>query len=198
MEEREETITDEKWQAVIGNDASYDGRFFYAVKTTGIFCRPSCKSKPPRQENIRMFRTADQALSEGFRPCKRCKPTGVRLPDEEWLATVTEYIDAHYQDRLSLDVLADVCHGSPYHLHRTFKRIKGITPIEYIQRKRIDHAIRLLTVSDRPVTEIGQDVGMPNLPYFTTLFKKRTGMTPARYRQSMRFDKEVLLNDTPR
>ncbi|TVX98697.1 bifunctional transcriptional activator/DNA repair enzyme AdaA [Cohnella terricola] len=198
MEEREITITDEKWRAVISNDASYDGRFFYAVKTTGIFCRPSCKSKPPKQENIRMFRTADQALSAGFRPCKRCKPTGVRLPDEEWLATVTEYIDAHYQDRLSLDVLADVCHGSPYHLHRTFKRIKGITPIEYIQQKRINQAIRLLITSARPITEIGQDVGLPNLPYFTTLFKKRTGMTPARYRQSMRSDKEVFLNDTSR
>ncbi len=181
-------LTDDKWRAIIGNDASYDGRFFYAVRTTGIFCRPSCKSKPPNKENIGLFRTAEQALSANFRPCKRCKPTGWRLPDDEWIAVAAEYIDRNYADALTLDLLADACHGSPYHLLRTFKRIKGVTPTEYIQQKRIDRAKDRLAFSDTPVAEVGASVGMPNTPYFITLFKKKTGCTPGNYRRQQRHE----------
>lgn len=178
-----EILTDEKWQAILNNDASYDGQFFYAVKTTGIFCRPSCKSRPPKKENIGLFRTPEQALSANFRPCKRCKPTGQRLPDDEWVALMTEYMDRNYMETLSLEILADICHGSPYHLHRTFKKVKGMTPVEYIQHKRIDQAKEQLTSSDNLITEVGVSVGMPNTSYFITLFKKKTGHTPAGYRQ---------------
>ena len=90
-------VSNEQWRAIVGNDPSYDGQFYYAVKTTGIFCRPSCKSRPPNRENIGFFLTAEQALAAQFRPCKRCKPTGQRLPDEEWIAMVTVYIDRHYK-----------------------------------------------------------------------------------------------------
>jgi AraC family transcriptional regulator of adaptative response / methylphosphotriester-DNA alkyltransferase methyltransferase len=178
-----ETLTDEKWHAVINNDVSYDGQFFYAVKTTGIFCRPSCKSKPPKKENISLFRTAEQAISAKFRPCKRCKPTGQRLPDDEWVALVTEYIDRNYMESLTLDILADICHGSPYHLHRTFKRVNEITPVEYIQQKRIQQAKEQLVTTEKAITEVGLSVGLANTPYFITLFKKKTGYTPAIYRQ---------------
>jgi AraC family transcriptional regulator of adaptative response / methylphosphotriester-DNA alkyltransferase methyltransferase len=178
-----ETLTDEKWQAIINNDTSYDSQFFYAVKTTGIFCRPSCKSRSPKRENIVLFQTAEQALSANYRPCKRCKPTGQRLPDDEWVSLVTEYIDRNYMKALTLNILADISHGSPYHLHRTFKNIKGITPIEYIQNTRIEQAKKQLLSSDKPVSEVGMSVGMSNTPYFITLFKRKTGHTPANYRQ---------------
>ncbi|MCS7463799.1 bifunctional transcriptional activator/DNA repair enzyme AdaA [Paenibacillus doosanensis] len=177
------SIPDELWEAAVNNDASYDGQFFYAVKTTGIFCRPSCKSRPPKKENIRFFRTADEALSAKFRPCKRCKPTGERLPDDEWIAAVTEYIDRSFTEALSLDHLAGISHGSPYHLHRTFKKVKGVTPVEYIHQKRVELAKQLLLATDKPIGEIGMDVGISNTPYFITLFKKKTGRTPASYRQ---------------
>jgi AraC family transcriptional regulator of adaptative response / methylphosphotriester-DNA alkyltransferase methyltransferase len=192
----QESLTDEKWQAVISNDADYDGQFFYAVKTTGIFCRPSCKSKAPKRENIQLFHNTEQALSANFRPCKRCKPTGERLPDHEWVALVTEYIDKNYMDTLSLEILADICHGSPYHLHRTFKRIKNITPVQYVQQRRMDKAIEYLIASDKPIADIGLSVGMPNTPYFITLFKKITGNTPASYRRmNNHINTEVLLNE---
>jgi AraC family transcriptional regulator of adaptative response / methylphosphotriester-DNA alkyltransferase methyltransferase len=178
-----EALTDERWQAIIDNDAAYDGHFFYAVKTTGIFCRPSCKSRPPKKENVELFQTVDQALSAIFRPCKRCKPTGQRLPDVEWVALVTEYMDRNYMETLTLETLADICHGSPYHLHRTFKKVKGFTPVEYIQRIRIGKAKEQLISSDKPITMVGVSVGMPNTPYFITLFKKKTGHTPGGYRQ---------------
>ena len=108
-------LTDERWQAITCNDKSYDDIFIYAVKSTGIFCRPSCKSRDPKKENVRIFNDAKEAVSEGFRPCKRCKPSGLRLPDEEWVIQITEYIDRNYNETLTLEILADMCHGSPYH-----------------------------------------------------------------------------------
>jgi AraC family transcriptional regulator of adaptative response / methylphosphotriester-DNA alkyltransferase methyltransferase len=194
---KQETLTVEKWQAILNNDASYDLQFYYAVKTTGIFCRPSCKSRPPKKENVCLFQTAEQALSAQFRPCKRCKPTGLRLPDDEWIALVTEYIDKNYMETLTLEILANICHGSPFHLHRTFKKVIKITPVEFIQQKRIGLAKTQLISSDKPVAEIGLSVGMLNTPYFITLFKKKTGHTPAQYRQKNKTITEALQNDKP-
>ncbi|GAB6988789.1 bifunctional transcriptional activator/DNA repair enzyme AdaA [Paenibacillus pini] len=177
------TITEIQWQAVIRNDAAYDGQFFYAVQTTGIFCRPSCKSRPPKIENILIFQHAEQALSASYRPCKRCKPTGQRLPDDEWITMVTDYIHINYMKKLTLPLLADISHGSPFHLHRTFKRIQGVTLLEYIQHIRMDRAKELLLTTKESIAEIGKHVGLTNTSYFITLFKKRTGQTPSSYRQ---------------
>lgn len=179
-------LTDERWQAILLNDASYDDQFIYAVKTTGIFCKPSCKSKDPKKENVRIFQNAQHALSAHFRPCKRCKPTGQRLPDYDWVEQITHFIEMNYREKLTLDTLADMCHGSPYHLHRTFKRIKGMTPVEYIQQWRINQAITALLHSEEPIAVIASSVGIPNTPYFITLFRKMTGMTPAEFRLSNR------------
>ncbi|ERM18151.1 AraC family transcriptional regulator [Brevibacillus laterosporus PE36] len=196
--EKNNYLTDEKWQAIITNDASYNDTFFYAVKTTGIFCRPSCRSREPKKENVRIFCSAEEALSENFRPCKRCKPTGQRLPDVEWVAQITDYIKKNYSEELTLELLADICHGSPYHMHRTFKRIKGMTPIEYIQQTRIKKAMDYLIQSDMTITDIAMTVGMPNTPYFITLFKKITGQTPKKFRQLNKNtqDMEVLQSDS--
>ncbi|MCM3702142.1 bifunctional transcriptional activator/DNA repair enzyme AdaA [Paenibacillus macerans] len=179
-------VNEERWQAIIHNDAAYDGRFFYAVSSTGIFCRPSCKSKPPKRENVRTFADAEQAKAAGFRPCKRCKPDGRPLPDAEWVDQIADYIDAHYQEKLTLETLADMCHGSPFHLQRTFKRVKRMTPGEYIQQCRINQAKMALIHSRRTVTDIALDVGIGSPAYFITLFKKTTGLTPAEYRSSQK------------
>ncbi|UZD74171.1 bifunctional transcriptional activator/DNA repair enzyme AdaA [Bacillus siamensis] len=184
METERNILTDEKWNAIIHNDVSYDAVFYYAVKTTGIFCRPSCKSRVPNKENVLVFDTAEAALKRHFRPCKRCRPNGLRLPDEEWVAQITEYIDGHYHEPLTLSVLADMCHGSLYHLQRTFKKIKGISPIEYIQKKRLTKAGDLLMHTDKTVMEIALTVGFPNTAHFATLFKKRTGSSPTEYRKT--------------
>lgn len=179
-----EKVSEEQWEAILSNDTSYDGQFYYAVKTTGIFCRPSCRSRPPKLENIRIFQTADQALTEQFRPCKRCKPTGQRLPDDEWVSIVTDYIDRNYMENLTLERLAEICHGSPYHLHRTFKRMKEITPVEYIQLTRVSKAKEYLLETDKSIADVGQLIGIRNTSYFITLFKKMTGFTPLLYRQN--------------
>lgn len=178
-------ISEEQWKAIMNNDVSYDDVFIYAVVSTGIFCRPSCKSRIPNRENVRIFKDGQQAMSESFRPCKRCKPEGVQVPDREWVIQIVQYIDQHYSQSLSLEILADMCHGSPYHIQRTFKNIMGITPVEYIQTLRIAKAKELLVTSGQSVGEIGLLVGLANTPYFITLFKKKTGITPKQYRKSM-------------
>lgn len=177
-----EMMTNEKWQAIINNDAAYNNQFFYAVKTTGIFCKPSCKSRVPKKENVRIFLNAEQALDANFRPCKRCKPTNEKLPDSEWVTLITKYIDKNFTEKLTLETLADIAHGSPYHLHRTFKKIKGITPVEYIQQVRINAAKEYLIETNKAIADISICIGMSNTPYFITLFKKKTGYTPAQYR----------------
>ncbi|WP_020619795.1 bifunctional transcriptional activator/DNA repair enzyme AdaA [Paenibacillus daejeonensis] len=172
-----------QWQAVLNNDASHDGRFWYAVRTTGIFCRPSCKSRPPKRAHVQFYDTIAAAQREGYRPCKRCLPHEHKLPEEAWISRAAAYMDRHYAEELTLHRLAEACHGSPYHLQRTFKRIMGITPTAYLQQLRISRAQELLRCSTLSVRAIGQELGLSNLPYFITLFKRMTGSTPARYRQ---------------
>lgn len=180
------SLTEERWQAIINNDCSYDNQFFYGVKTTGIFCRPSCKSRAPKFENVQIFLKAEHALAEHFRPCKRCKPNGLRLPNVDWVEQITNYIDTHFNEPLTLESLADFCHGSPYHLQRTFKKIKGISPIQYIQQTRITHAKQHLAATDKSINEISLEVGITNPAHFATLFKKITTYTPTEYRQLIR------------
>lgn len=176
-------VSDEQWRAIMYNDSTYDNLFIYGVKSTGIFCRPSCKSRLPNKTNVIIFKNAEHALAQGFRACKRCKPEGLQVPDEDWVLQITDYIDSHYSQPLTLEVLANMCHGSPFHLQRTFKRIKNMTPVEYIQLVRIEHAKDLLKATEKTIGEIGRRIGLPNTPYFITLFKKKLGLTPLQYRK---------------
>ncbi|OCT11494.1 AraC family transcriptional regulator [Paenibacillus pectinilyticus] len=173
------------WQAIVANDATYDGTFYYAVATTGIFCRPSCKSRVPKREHVRIFRNRQAAMSENFRPCKRCRPDGIRLPDEEWVAQMKDHIEENFAEPLTLATLAEHFYASTYHLQRTFKRIAGVTPLMYLQEVRLAAAKKLLSTTDMAVQEIGARVGMANAAHFATLFLKRTGLTPTEFRQGL-------------
>ncbi|MGI2328633.1 bifunctional transcriptional activator/DNA repair enzyme AdaA [Planococcus sp. YIM B11945] len=173
------------WQAIIENNPAFDDRFFYGVATTGIFCRPSCKSRLPHKDNVRIFNNAYIALAEGFRPCKRCKPDGLNLPADEWVQHITEWIDDHFTEDVSLEKLADIAHGSPYHLQRLFTKTKGLSPTAYIQELRLEKAARDLRTTKLSVEAIGKAAGFSNTPYFITLFKKKKGETPGSFRKGV-------------
>lgn len=176
----------EQWNAIIQCDSSYDGQFFYAVKTTGIFCRPSCKSRGPMKDNVLIFITVDAAMEAGFRACKRCRPDQLRWPDEELVHKTEEYIGAHYSESLTLGGIAKALHISQYHLHRVFKRMGGSTPVQYLLQKRLTEAKQLLQDTDLNVTEVAVSVGFINTAHFSTLFRKQFGQSPKVYRSQVR------------
>lgn len=122
----------EYWQAVCERNRSYDGKFVFAVKTTGVYCRPSCAARHPKLENVEFFTTIAAAQAAGYRACKRCQPNGDQRP-EQHLALIQEVCLALEQSEtpLSLNDLAARFHLSPYHLQRTFKRIVGVSPKQY-------------------------------------------------------------------
>ena len=186
MGARKQTIPEEYWQAVEQCNRGYDDTFFYGVETTGIFCRPSCKSRLPNKENVRIFKNAYMALEENFRPCKRCKPDGLQLPEEEWIGQISEWIDTYYGEPITLQSLAHDWHGSPYHLQRLFKRKIGLSPAEYVQKVRLNNARRLLQSTDHAVVDISRKVGFSRKSYFITLFKRTTGCTPLQYRKQQK------------
>lgn len=185
MNKQNQSISAVYWKALTENDPAFDDQFFYGVQTTGIFCRPSCKSRVPKKENVRIFKNAFIALEAGYRPCKRCKPDGLKLPAEEWIQQIMEWIDNHFSEDVSLEQLASLTHSSPYHLQRSFKRITGVSPSVYVQQVRLEKAARALTETDQPIAEVARAAGFSSTPYFITLFKKSTDHTPALFRKGV-------------
>jgi AraC family transcriptional regulator of adaptative response / methylphosphotriester-DNA alkyltransferase methyltransferase len=177
-----EVLTDQMWQAIVQCDSSFDKAFYYGVSTTGIFCRPSCKSRTPNREHVRVFRASGEALSQQYRPCKRCRPDGLRLPDEEWTARIADWILSHLVETVTLERLAEEFHASPFHLQRIFKKMTGVTPAVYAQRERMEKAKLMLASPELTVADVGMSVGIPSAAHFSTLFKKATGQTPSQYR----------------
>ncbi|MCS6602048.1 methylated-DNA--[protein]-cysteine S-methyltransferase [Burkholderia pseudomallei] len=126
---------DARWAALVARDVDADGAFCYAVKTTGVFCRPSCASRLPRRENVSFFADTGAARAAGYRPCKRCRPEG--LPRElDIVNRACAVLDAHRQDRFTLAQLSDAVHVSPFHLQRLFKRVVGVSPRQYQAAQR--------------------------------------------------------------
>lgn len=127
-----------KWNAVLNNDSSYDGQFVYAVKTTKICCRPSCTSKLPLKVNVEYFDKVNDAVEEGYRPCKRCRPDLIEYnPDAE---TVKKMMD-HLEKKLSKEN-----HNLGYsevNLNRLFKVQTGVTIDEYLNNLKVTKAIKL-------------------------------------------------------
>lgn len=177
-------LTEQRWQAIITNDKNFDDSFFYAVKSTKIFCRPSCRSRKPRKDNVAIFFTPEEATKHHYRPCKRCRPTGDFVPDDEWVVQIKQYLNEHYQEHITLDKIADDCHGSPYHLHHVFKRVTGQTPLDYLVKIRMEQAKNLLCTTDLAISKVGKKVGLDRPTYFSTLFKKYTGVTPTIYKKT--------------
>ena len=172
---------DERWEAVTRRDPLADGAFFYGVKTTGVFCRPSCASRQPRRENVAFFADAAAARAAGFRDCKRCQPGG--LPRElEIVKRACAALDADPQQRLTLAQLSDAVHLSPFHLQRIFKRVVGVSPREY-QAARRGAALRDALRSGADVTRATLDAGFNSPSRMYDSAPAELGMAPSDYRR---------------
>lgn len=125
------------WTAVLERDARFDGRFVYAVSSTGVYCRPTCPSRRPRRSNVRFFAAALEAEGAGYRACRRCRPQpGETSRPAEAVRRACDYLEAHPDDSPTLNDLAREVGMSPWHLHRTFKAALGLSPKQYAARLR--------------------------------------------------------------
>ncbi|MGJ3239256.1 MAG: bifunctional DNA-binding transcriptional regulator/O6-methylguanine-DNA methyltransferase Ada [Anaerolineae bacterium] len=172
------------WQAVQESDSAYDGRFVFAVRTTRIYCRPSCPSRLPNRENVRFFALPTTAEAHGYRPCKRCDPARATAhdPQAKQVQAVCDYIDAHLDQSLTLTELGRIVHWSPYHLQRTFKEVMGITPRQYTGAQRIK-AFKQALKAGESVTYSALTAGYSSSSRVYESGYHALGMTPTDYQQ---------------
>ena len=174
---------DEKWQAVLNRDSSADEQFYYSVRTTGVYCRPSCAARVARRENVRFHGTTAEAERAGFRPCKRCKPKEAPLRERQ-AAAVAEACRRieNSAEPPSLENLAKVVGLSRFHLHRLFREVTGVTPKAYAAAHRAGRVRKELTRS-ATVTEAIYAAGFNSNGRFYAESSKILGMTPRVFRE---------------
>ncbi len=164
------------WKAVEGRDPAYDGKFFFGVLTTGVYCRPSCACRLPLRKNIRFFQTPAEAERAGLRACKRCHPN-----ERGRIGELAKYIREHSDENLTLDVLAKRAAVSPFHLQRSFKAAMGVSPKQFVEACRLSKLKGQLRKGDR-VTDVIYDAGFGSSSRVYEKVDTHLGMTPAQYR----------------
>lgn len=176
-------ITDEEWAAIVANDKTYDSIFRYAVKTTRIFCRPSCSSRLPKKENIHIYYDLLAPERDGYRPCKRCQPTDEKIGNLIWVESIKTIIEENYHLDLTLSELASLARGSESNLRHVFKKETGMTPHQYLMSVRMKEAEKKLMTTNQSINQIAQHVGLPNTSYFISKFRQTYGTSPKQYRK---------------
>ncbi|MCI5812905.1 MAG: AraC family transcriptional regulator [Lactobacillus sp.] len=180
--------SDDQWQAIINNKHQADGNFWYGVTTTKIFCKPSCPSRLPKRDHVVIFDDPHEALQNGFRPCKRCRPLDRIVSNQVWIAEINHVLQTRFVEKLSLTELANLVHGDSSYLRHTYKKITGSTPQQRLTEIRLENARKLLESKMYSVSQVGIKVGIPNIAYFISLFKKQYGQTPLQYRNRFNLD----------
>src|SRR5579862_8088537 len=177
------TDESQRWQAVQARDASQDGRFVFAVSSTGVYCRPSCPSKRPKRENVSFFHQPAEAEKAGFRACLRCRPKAIgdnqRL---QLVKAICRYIEQHLDESLTLAQLAEEFRQSPFHLQRKFKSVLGITPKGYADSCRMKQ-LKSNLKAGHSVTRAMYDAGYSSSSRLYERTASQLGMTPDKYRR---------------
>jgi AraC family transcriptional regulator of adaptative response/methylated-DNA-[protein]-cysteine methyltransferase len=171
------------WAAFERRDRSWDGRVIGAVRTTGIYCKPSCPAKRPKREHVEFFATAGEARAAGFRACLRCRPDEVGR-DREAVAKAVKLIEQS-EEPPQLSDLATAVSYAPHHFQRLFKREIGLSPAEYARALRAKRAEGALKANGR-VTDAIYDAGYSAPSRFYADAKERMGMTPSAWRDGGR------------
>lgn len=185
MSGKQPGLTDaEMLRAVYERDASYDGRFFTCVRTTGIFCFPSCPSRKPKPESVQFVVGREEALALGFRPCRRCHSDlagGQREYEHNLVLAVTERVDQSLGTARSAELAAAVGF-SLTHLNRMLLRNTGLSLEQLIRQRRVERAAELLLGSELPVLEIALAVGFTSASAFYAAFRRHFQLAPTAYR----------------
>lgn len=172
-----------RWTAVLARDASQDGRFVFAVSSTGVYCRPSCPSRRPRRENVTFFRRPDDAEKAGYRACLRCRPRAAQGNlQTEMVKAVCRYIEQNLDEPITLARLGKIFGQSPFHLQRKFKAVLGITPYAYADSRRMEMLKRNLRAG-HSVTRAMYDAGYSSSSRLYERSAAQLGMTPDKYRR---------------
>ena len=174
---------DTAWAAFMRRDRAWDGRVIGAVKSTGIYCKPSCPARRPKRENVEFYASADEARAAGYRPCLRCKPDEVGR-DAQAVARAVELIETA-EEAPQLAEIAAVVGYAPHHFQRLFTRAVGVSPAAYARATRIKRAERHLEENER-VTDAIYDAGYQSPSGFYTDARERLGMTPSAWRDGGR------------
>lgn len=177
------TVSDPRWAAVVARDPRADGTFFYSVRTTGVYCRPSCPARHARPENVAFHASVADAQRAGFRPCRRCKPDLPSLAAQQTalVAGLCQLIDTAEQAP-TLEQLARHAQMSTWHLHRVFKSVTGLTPRAYAHAHR-GRRVRAGLERGGTVTEALYEAGYGSGGRFYAEAGQLLGMTPTRYRE---------------
>jgi AraC family transcriptional regulator of adaptative response/methylated-DNA-[protein]-cysteine methyltransferase len=174
------------WNAVLNRDTSATGEFFYAVKTTGVYCRPTCASRRPLRKNVEFFATTAAAREQGYRACKRCRPDDVAgnrstNPINAVVHELARQIEANPEQPFRLAQLAQRAGYSPFHLQRNFKAIIGSTPKEYQTAARL-RTLKQELRKDAPVSDAIYQAGFGSGSRVYEKTDGQLGMTPSEYR----------------
>ena len=180
---QEQSAPEQWWDAVVSRDPSRDGQFFFAVSTTGVYCRPSCPAKRPRRENVAFFPTPEAAERAGFRACLRCKPKSANAnPQATLVKNICRFIEQHLDEPITLMRLSDEFGQSPFHLQRMFKKALGISPKAYADSCRMGQLKQNLRAGHN-VTRALYDAGYGSSSRLYERTSAHLGMTPDKYRR---------------
>ena len=174
--------TDPRWLRVLARDRSADGKFWYSVATTGVYCRPSCPSRTANPGNVSLHGSLAEAKATGFRPCKRCNPDGPSADVENAaiVAKACRLIEGS-EEVPSLTTLAKAADLSTSHFHRVFKSVTGLTPKDYAEAHQASR-VRDELAKGNSVTEAMYDAGFNSSGRFYEKSRTMLGMTPTQYR----------------
>lgn len=170
------------WRAVKTNDARFDGIFFLGVKTTGIYCKPSCRARLPKRENVAFYDTVEAAETNGFRACMRCRPQQVESLDPQIVKIMKACELIESDEIFSLEILASELDLSPYHLQRSFKEMIGVSPKKYSEAKRMEKFKNELRDGSDVVTAM-YDAGFGSSSRLYEKASENLGMTPIVYKK---------------
>lgn len=179
-------MTKAEWQAFQNHDAAYDGRLFCGMISSKAVCRPSCTARMRHPDNVVAFSSLAEAESQGFTPCRHCRPDQPQWQGEkkELVRAAQAYIDAHSAEKFSLKALSGALYINGSYLLRVFREVTGHTLLWYHNHIRCEKAKRLLTQNTVSISAAGEQVGFCSSSHFTHVFHKMEGKTPSEFRKA--------------